>query len=390
MSDTAIQQLEREVRRTPHDATLRLRLAAALLRSGRERDALAAIDFAQLGPEHFAAAKELSERAWRERIARFEPALTSPPDAQSGPQLDRSGRIAVFRMPTYYEVTDVSSGELVERERGKIRRSCEAPGAVYFETVRRDAHELHWARTGAGGEIEMGEAELGSRSLVGVSPEGDRIFLADDRSRMMGAEARYYVADLPSLEVRHRGPWRGEGVPVWESERIVFADSVLAWRTGERTALPGSANMVPDVLGASVVSDKEGGIVRIHDVALGWTTRIPVVKHLSLSTDGRTLRASTRARAILFDLDRASGALEERSARSLKGVGLGAWHPSAEVLIPAVMGERRAITFQGEVIRDFPPGAMPYFWVADGAALLVMWHGGRSYEVWRERNSRGS
>jgi hypothetical protein len=389
MSDDAIKEMERTLRGSPADSGLRIRFAHSLLRIGRDREALDALDCAHLDREHYEGAREVADRLWREEIARFERVdHVFPYGSRGGPAIDLTGRIAVFGMPSYFQVVDLARrGEVVHHEPGRLNFPWPVRGGVYFRVVHRNGSEaIGWARLpldapGARGEIEVGaRAPRGDEALIGVSPAGDLVAL----ERRLRRGYSFRICRLPSFELVAKGPWEPGGVVLWESGHVVTPSRVVPWRDGATAAFRDFAGSNLGALGGSVVATEEYSGVAIHDVVQGWSQRLESKRKVWLAHDGRTLRASTRSRTFEYDLDPETGDLFERGHQSIPGHPL--FHPGTDVYIPN--DGSRILAWEGHPVLELPPDARPYFWIMGGHGLLVFRHPQVGIELWRAPEAR--
>ncbi len=381
MSDDAIKEMERTLRGSPSDSVLRIRFAHTLLRIGRDREALDAVDVAEIDHEHYEDAREIADRLWREEIARFERVdFLFPYDSRGGPAVDTTGRIGVFGMPSYHRVVDLARREVIHHEPGRLNFPCPARGGIYFRVVHwNGSSRIGWARLDGRGEIEVGSrAPRGDEELIEVSPAGDLIAVA----RQLRRGQSFRILSLPSFELVAKGPWEHGGVVLWESGHVVTPSRVVPWREGVAAAFRDFTGNKLQKLGGSVVATDERSGIAIHDVVHGWSKRLESKRKVALAHDGRTLRASTRSRTFEYELDPETGDLFERGFQSIPGHPL--FHPGTDLYIPSEGS--RVLSWDGQPVLELPADARPFYWVMGGHGLLALRHG---YELWRAPGDAG-
>ncbi len=344
MSDHVIADLMHALRGSPEDAALRIHLASELSRSARRGEALDVLDFSKIPFAHFPAAKELSERLWREEVAAMKVVFDfgRPRNVGAPPiTLDDSGRLAVRDDFDRRELIDVERGEVVLSFGSRITFAV-GRGAV----VVSDEGVLHRVVVGSDGAVAISQ-QPSSLKVLRLSPRGDRVL-------GFGPEG-FVIAALPSLDVV-------------KLERIVKHQSGVIWDIPQIIAWPRT------LLGDSMFGNYREDGVRVEHRALGWSRFVEFkdVSYSQLVGDGRTLRVFSRTDMAVFDLDPLTGAITTLRPRAWNGSN--GWHPHAAIALMGVGSSEYGRFIQDEdrnTILELSNGYSLIRWEKNGRGFLA-------------------
>ena len=353
MSDRAISDLEHALREAPGDGALRIKLSSELARSGRRGEALDVLDFAKVPFEHFGAAKELSERLWREEVASFVPLYDFERETYNfeHPKVDRTCRLAVAWRRGHIQVLDLAASEpfLEVPSSGTMRF---ARGGIVFFAVP-ESPGFQSVRVMPDGRLERSEHTDFPAMLAGVSRRADKV---------LGLTNEHFtVRAFPSLEVLAEGPARSNLAKVlWGSNRVLFLTA---------------RDPIQTVLGDEIIATFHRDSVELVHPALGWSCSIdfPTPHDVMLLGDRRTLRIMNRTDLEVHDLDPRTGATKVLSPRVWRGNN--GWHPHSRIaMIGAGSSEYGRFVQDDErttTILELQNGYSLVRWEADGRGFLA-------------------
>lgn len=374
MSDHVTKDLERALREAPSDAAVRLRLAAELGRSGRRGEALTVLDFVQIGLLHFAEAKALSEKLWREEVASFEPEYRFERDPYTPhPTIDTTGRIAVRMLAGRIEVHDLVRAQKLWSWERRLQAAIGCRGVVLVQVVGSPVvRRILVDPTRDDGPPALGEHSLpAGEVLVSAPARPDKLLCLRGN--------RFVLRAFPSLEILSEESSGGPYTHVlWGTNRIFFDRAREPFRS---------------VLAEEIVATFTPTHLALEHERLAWraTIEIPNPNGLLLSGDGRTLRVWNRTDLAVHDLDQATGAVTTTSPRTWRGRN--GWHPHAQIAMIGAGGSDFGRFIQDDArtttILELENGYDLIRWEADGRALLARAPDG-SIELWRARTSRAS
>lgn len=400
MADLPLQELERSLRAAPEDAALRLRLAAALGRSGRRGEALGHLGLDRFPDEAFAEGRRLANELWQGELRSLERALAVPGTHDvSEIRMDPAGELVAWRTGARrLRIADLRKGEVLRVE------VADLVGGLHVIRGR-----VFWDREGELASVAPGEdpvrvAPGGRVRLLDVAPSGDRVLVQDER--------REGVYEWPSMRPLVERPCRMFPPAVdWESGSVFVQGhgarvDVVALDGRPLGALELGGRGVPAPLGRGVVAQLSPSLA-LHGVRGRWSLPLVEVKRggrsgharPSLSSDGRGVRLLLADVPVRFEVDLERGVLREppghakhleRSSTRSDGI----WHPHADVVAQWRSPFWQLCELGGAPILHLPANAYPVAWTADGRGLLVnRYAGGENrvfVELWRARESGGS
>lgn len=400
MSHETLRELERALTESPTDGGARLRLAQALARAGRRREALDRLDLALVRDSWFGAAKTLSDELWQEQLARLERVHEFPTIRPFEARLDGTGEwLGWTDASGAVRVGSLASGRVVFEGRGWI--SCVARNRFFGGN---GASESTLLECESGGVRSRTLDWKEPKHLLACSPEGARVAAQTTRdgAPVVGI---YETASLEPLFEETSGVSLSSDVD-WEHEILELrgaATTELRRFDGEVLETHPVPGVATRLLGRGLVSEvRQRQGVRLRSLVRGWRLPLgePGTGRIELARDGRGVRFLTSKGPRRVDVDLDTGALLSDGGETPgkpEADGFSAFHPSTDALFVTTSKLSDPLvlrTFDGRELLRLPTAPRPLVkgcWTADGHGLVVLDLGsGRTgearFEVWRAKD----
>ena len=400
--DDAIREIERACERDARDGASRLKLAQALVRAGRRREALERLDLATMPDEHFDAGRKLADELWLPELRSLEVVRTIPCPRALDVVIDETGTIGAFTETPGSMTSFLSLDDGAVRHRVKTRSVHGAAGRIFFEDSEERLGCVAVEKDGIA--VRVGDSFSRTTphqhfGILSVSPQGDLVAVSTPQGMS--------VLEWPGLAAtfEHQPPvgndqcsyrvfvdWTARCIVAAMEDRfepISFEGRTLAsfesdqWGSGSL----GRGIFWDGTAVRELSSGRRLGLGLPH--AHSW--------RMSLSSDDRGIRVALEGNGLRCEIDRRSWALAKKpSSSALAGVPRElhydasiAWHAHADVFTSNVGAGRFELrTLAGEPIVRFADLSRPVGWFDGGHALAVMRDGGAStarLEIWRGR-----
>lgn len=407
--DGTLRELEHALALSPRNDELRIRLASALARAGRRRDALATLALAAIGAEHFAAARLLADQLWLPALSKLEPALVLREAAmyEVSHTLDLSGRLAAWRSWNHrpgLEVTDLETGATLFAD-AALADPWPVPVTNGFFLLDKERRLIRRLSLHEGRIEETSVDAAPDVDGLAASPSGELVALTEGHRRLQHwhweddeprPQATQTIARWPGLEPVLAVPgydnqfdWESR-VAVGFGTRVTPFDGSAPWtiESGTRDRLePLGGGLLGNGFTLTVVGVRGGPLVQLVPGRSARGSTSSLDGFLALSSDGRGLRVVTNGHAVRFELEAGQVVRASRDPSELeKAPGTtvsGPWHPHADVL--ACRGPVPSVRSLDAALATLPLDASPVAWVLDGEGLLLA----RTtvsrlrFEVWR-------